>query len=411
MYDLLCSNSWGDASVPVETSRGGFPERHWSSLVRRFTTSVVVNLTYGQRVHRLDGFAKLHKIYDVIETVSRVAQPGNYLADTFPVLRLLPDMLAPWRREGRRMHEWEMELFGSLLKEGQAALEKCVILPGFVNQYLRSRADATTEVTSGNGTTEDGWMRDKLLAYVAGTILEAGSDTTASTIHSFVLFMLENEHVLHRAREEIDSVVGKDRLPTFEDEDKLPYLVACIKETMRRRPSVIMGVAHKAEEDDIYGGYLIPKGAAVMGNVWAIHMDPVRFPNPTAFDPDRFYWPDKPISWASGPDPRNRDHYAFGWGRRFCQGSYVAEASLFVAISRIVWGFNLCAPRNNVTGQPEVPNTMDEEASWMEGFISGPRKFNVTFEARSGKHAEIIQRAFDEAQMEWQAIGMKTDER
>lgn len=75
MYDLLCSNSWGDASVPVETSRGGFHERHWSSLVRRFvstqqtsstqtltteqTTSVVVNLTYGQRVHRLDGFAKL----------------------------------------------------------------------------------------------------------------------------------------------------------------------------------------------------------------------------------------------------------------------------------------------------------------------------------------------------------------
>lgn len=155
MYDLLCSNSWGDASVPVETSRGGFHERHWSSLVRRFTTSVVVNLTYGQRVHRLDGFAKLHKIYDVIENVSRVAQPGNYLADTFPVLRLLPDMLAPWRREGRRMHEWEMELFGSLLKEEQAALEKGVILPGFVNQYLRSRADATTEVTSGNGTTED----------------------------------------------------------------------------------------------------------------------------------------------------------------------------------------------------------------------------------------------------------------
>lgn len=103
--------------------------------------------------------------------------------------------------------------------------------------------------------------------------------------------------------------------------------------------------------------------------------------------------------------------YAFGWGRRFCQGSYVAEASLFVAISRIVWGFNLNAPKNNVTGQPEIPNSMDEEASWMEGFISGPRKFNVTFEARSGKHAEIIQRAFDEAQMEWQAIGMKIDER
>jgi cytochrome P450 len=43
-----------------------------------------------------------------------------------------------------------------------------------------------------------------------------------------------------------------------------------------------------AEEDDTWDGYFIPKGTTVVGNLWAIHMDPVRYPNPTLFNPDRF---------------------------------------------------------------------------------------------------------------------------
>lgn len=73
---------------------------------------------------------------------------------------------------------------------------------------------------------------------------------------------------------------------------------------MRNKPS---GVPHKADEDDVYEGYYIPKGSTVIGNVWAIHMDPERYPNPEAFDPGRFYRKDEPTRWASGPDSHDRD--------------------------------------------------------------------------------------------------------
>ena len=84
-------------------------------------------------------------------------------------------------------------------------------------------------------------MKDELLAYTAATILEAGSDTTATALQAFVLFMLSTPRVLKKVKEEIDTVIGPDRLPTSDDEARLPYLVACVKETLRRHPVIVMG--------------------------------------------------------------------------------------------------------------------------------------------------------------------------
>ena len=51
---------------------------------------------------------------------------------------------------------------------------------------------------------------------------------------------------------------------------------------------VFKGVPHCTDEDDVWNGYFIPKGTTVFGNIWAIHMDPNAYPNPTTYDPDRF---------------------------------------------------------------------------------------------------------------------------
>lgn len=223
----------------------------------------------------------------------------------------------------------EMELWGGLLDGLKQDMHKGTSSTCYVSSYLRQRAESGIEDAPGTGLTEDGWLKDVLLAYTAGTVLEAGSDTTASTIQSFILFMLSHPHVLRTVREEIDRVVGEDRLPEFDDEENLPYLIACIKETLRRRPPTIMGtleypwlstewillrhaptpigIPHLADEDDEYNGYLIPKGSTVIGNVWAIHMDPIKYPNPTAYDPERFLRDDKKIRWGSGPESRDRD--------------------------------------------------------------------------------------------------------
>ncbi|KAF9567990.1 cytochrome P450 [Agrocybe pediades] len=420
IWDLLnhgnksCGPEFSDPAV----INSEVPETHWFAFIRRYTTSVVMAITYGKRITRVTNNPHLHKIYDVLANFTHVGQPGNYLADAFPILRKLPDFLAPWRIEGRKMHEWEMELWGGLLDGAKRMIEERVANTSYVNNYLRARTEAGHPLTvPGVGLTPDGHLRDKLLAYSAGTILEAGSDTTASTMQSFILFMLAHPPVLERVRAEIDAAVGAvngsdGRMPEFDDEDKCPYFVACIKETLRRRPPTIMGIPHLADEDDEYEGMFIPKGSTVIGNVWTIHMDPAVFPNPMAFQPER--WLNDScgkMTWGAGPEARGRDHYVFGWGRRFCPGYHIAQASFFIVLSRIIWALDFRAPIDPATGKPKVPDINDEEATWTSGFVSVPRIYPVEFKARSPGREQIIQRAFLEAQNAWDTLGLERDQR
>ena len=70
-------------------------------------------------------------------------------------------------------------------------------------------------------------------------------------------------------------------------------------------------------------------------------MDPKRHPNPRIFDPSRYANDFQTASEAaSNPDASKRDHFVFGAGRRVCQGMHIAERSLFLGISRMLWAFN-----------------------------------------------------------------------
>lgn len=75
--------------------------------------------------------------------------------------------------------------------------------------------------------------------------------------------------VQKKAQEEIDSVVGAERLPDFEDEKSLPYIHCLIKELLRINPIVPL-IPHSLDEDDIYRGWRIPKGAWVMANLRSV---------------------------------------------------------------------------------------------------------------------------------------------
>jgi cytochrome P450 len=108
-------------------------------------------------------------------------------------------------------------------------------------------------------------------------------------------------------------------------------------------PTTIMGaVPHAVTKDDEYMGYLILKGAGVVNNAYTINMDPTRAPNPRIFDPERYA--DDFLSLgesAAQNDASKRDQFTFGAGRRICPGIHVAERSLFIAISRILWAFDI----------------------------------------------------------------------
>lgn len=116
-------------------------------------------------------------------------------------------------------------------------------------------------------------MSDEQAAYLSGSLLEAGSDTTASTLVGFVQAMLVFPEVQKVAQEEIDRVVGSGRLPTMDDSENLPYIRGCVKESIRWMPTTVMAAPHGVTQDDEYMGYRIPAGATVISNVWYVKLE------------------------------------------------------------------------------------------------------------------------------------------
>jgi cytochrome P450 len=187
------------------------------------------------------------------------------------------------------------------------------------------------------------------------------------------------------AQEELDRVCGS-RLPTIDDD--LPYIRACVKESMRWMPTAILGIPHAVIRDEEYMGYRIPKDASVILNVWAIHNDARRYPNPRIFDPTRYLNDTQTsIESANNPDPSKRDHFLFGAGRRFCQGTHIAERSLFIGYSRLLWAFDFGKALDE-HGEPITPNA----AELTEGALVEPKPFPARIQPRSEEKVETIRR-------------------
>lgn len=65
-------------------------------------------------------------------------------------------------------------------------------------------------------------------------------------------------------------MVGRDRLPTFDDLAALEYVRAVVSETLRWRPvAVLGGTPHATTADDVYNGMFIPKGSTVIAPLWS----------------------------------------------------------------------------------------------------------------------------------------------
>jgi cytochrome P450 len=80
--------------------------------------------------------------------------------------------------------------------------------------------------------------------------------------------MIKYPAVQARAQAELDAFLGPGRLPDFADREHLPYVTALVAETLRWITAVPLAVPHTTTHDDIYRGYFIPRGTAVMQNTW-----------------------------------------------------------------------------------------------------------------------------------------------
>lgn len=99
-------------------------------------------------------------------------------------------------------------------------------------------------------------------------MISGGTDTTTVTLTWALSLLLNNPHALRKAQEELDVHVGRERLVNEADINKLIYLQAIVKETLRVYPPGPLSGPREAAENCTVGGYQVKKGTRVIVNLW-----------------------------------------------------------------------------------------------------------------------------------------------
>ncbi|KAF9236256.1 cytochrome P450 [Melanogaster broomeanus] len=275
--------------------------KHHIEHVRRFSAAVILQVV---------------RIQQNIKNLRTASRPGAYLVDIFPILKYVPG----YGRVLRKYHEFELSLYRDQLARVKDAVSKNEASPSFSKKLLEN--------------TSDHCLSYDEMAYLAGTQFSAGSDTTSIAITTVIMAAARHPAAQACVQEELDTVVGTGRAPTFMDSNELPQLHAFISESLRWRPVMPIGFLHRATKDIVWRGQIIPAGATVLGCHWAISRDPVAFPNPDKFDPQR--WLD-----TNGQLRTDLRFYTYGFGRRVCPGLHVANRSIYINVALLLWSFHI----------------------------------------------------------------------
>ncbi|THH19618.1 hypothetical protein EW146_g1584 [Bondarzewia mesenterica] len=246
----------------------------------------------GTRYGNIDRYIDIAK--QSMAMLSNSVFPGAVLVNVFPSLRNLPDWLP-----------------GTYFK---TYAKKCAAL----TREMRDKPFETVKAGMVDGTA-----RPSLTV----TLLE--ENETVSALTTVILALVLHPSVQDRAQAEIDRIIGRACLPTFENREALPYIGAICRETLRWMPVTPLGVTHSAYQDDLYKGWGVPKGTHIIINAWAMLHDPAKYEDPESFKPERFLNEDGTLN---GDEVQP----AFGFGRRICPGRHLASATLWIMVASIL---------------------------------------------------------------------------
>ncbi|KAG8989510.1 hypothetical protein FRB90_002205 [Tulasnella sp. 427] len=326
-YVKLLENAW----VEYLKSLISVPD-HFLANLTSMIGQTVIDSSYGRHTDD-EGNDYLKRLKYVQELV--VGATFGYIVDLAPFLKHLPSWLSgmQFKRDAAR---WKAEtdetrnlLFSRAIKDvyerGSTAQ------PSYTINALKQLRDADVEMNVSNPYVE-------AIKHSGFAFYSAGSETTEFTFRSLLLAMILFPEVQSAARAEIDRVIGKDRLPAFEDRENTPYHRAMVLESLRWNPAGPVGVPHRLMKDDMFEGYLLPKGTSVFPSIWSetrlTLRNPKYFKDPSSFKPERHM----EEHGETELDPRR---FVFGFGGRICPGSELALQSIRIGIAMILWAFEL----------------------------------------------------------------------
>ncbi|POI25154.1 hypothetical protein CIB84_011095, partial [Bambusicola thoracicus] len=160
---------------------------------------------------------------------------------------------------------------------------------------------------------------------------------TANSLLWALYNISRNPHVQQKLLQEIQSVLAANESPTAESIKNMPYLKACLKESMRLTPSVPF-TTRTIDTEMVLGDYVLPEGTVLMINSHALGCNEEYFNGWAQFKPER---------WLQKHSINPFSHVPFGIGKRMCIGRRLAELQLHLALCWIVRKYQLVATDDN----------------------------------------------------------------
>ncbi|KAN0050265.1 hypothetical protein ACTA71_003377 [Dictyostelium dimigraforme] len=318
----------------------------------------------------------LHSIDEIFKSIGT-----NGPEDIFPtLLPLFKNRVTTFTNHLDVIKDFIRQIYKKQIKTFDINIEPRNIMDCLISEYYREDSN------NGNDNGEE-----ELIIQLCIDMLVAATDTSASTLEWFILFMINNPNIQEELYKEIIDVVGKDCLyVSFDEIPKLPLIKACFSEILRIRPVTSLSLPRVAMQDtNTINNIFIPKDTIIIQNIFGLGNSEKFVSNPTVFNPSRWlhYKEMKDSNQfgnnVDGNSATTSNYYndldkvsiPFGIGKRRCMAPSMADHNVLIAMANIVLNFKMKS--NN----PNQIKLSEEEQYAIT--IKPKYPFKVLFEKRS----------------------------
>uniref|UniRef100_A0A0E0P5D3 Cytochrome P450 n=1 Tax=Oryza rufipogon TaxID=4529 RepID=A0A0E0P5D3_ORYRU len=293
-------------------------------VTRHFCGNIIRKLVFGRR-HFDSGAGNIGPGRDEEAHIDALFTALDYLG-AFPISDYFPSLvLNGLMNTFRRLHDpiimLRMEEWRVLRRNGDERREVADFL-----DVLISLEDA-----QGKPLLSLDEVKAETLEIILNTV-----DNPSNAVEWALAEMVNNPKVMKKAVDELDMVVGKERLVEESDIHSLTYLKACIREAFRIHPYHAFNPSHVAIADITIAGFMIPKGSHIILSRIGLGRNPRAWDNPLEFRPERHLKNTDNVVLA---EPELR-FISFSAGRRGCPAVSLGTSITMMLFARLLQGFS-----------------------------------------------------------------------
>ncbi|KAH8807372.1 cytochrome P450 [Xylogone sp. PMI_703] len=326
-------------------------------IAQRLSLSLALTVNWGIRMD-----SRNNKLFDeVIQTeddVSRFRSVTGNMQDYIPLLRLNPfnKSFARAKATRRRQDGYLGELNKGLAERMEKGSQKSCIQATIIND-------------------PDIHLNEEEITSINLTMISGGLDTVTTAVAWLIAVLAKRPDIQRQAYKAILEVYTPENpLCDANDDQKIPYLVALVREGLRMYTVLRLNLPRTSTKDVTYDGMTFPKGTTFFLNAHACNMDENVWADPEVFRPER---------WLEQPDA---PLFTYGVGYRMCAGFLLSNRELYLIILRIISCFEI-----GFEGELDIDpvrGTADPTK-----LVAQPHRFKAKFIPRNEK---LLRKAFDE---------------